>query len=814
LFIPVIPLGRKRIVDYCPACTRHYVMDMDKWDSARQLEISGAMEKYRANPTVETAIGVHRQLLEFHQLPQAAEFRQLMVTQFPDNAKLFAYLGAAHAHLGQLNEAAEFYNKALALRPDLPEARIGVAKSYIRGNRLDEARTLLDFLEKPGAAQLYSLEPLEILARAYQSAGKHQPALELFGRIIAELPKVLEHAGFRKAVKTSEKALGRTASILPTQKFSFKRLFAGAGTGGGQTVANTRALIILGVVFALVVLGFMISNEYTRRHRKLYLVNAYSAPATVEIQGAGTVKNFRGVHTLDLPEGHFHVVITGPRPQQLDIDVRDTYFNRTFGDALWLINVGGGALLEEVTATYKRNPEPATITYHAGKTFEHFHKVTHPFQTLPDTVSVESGGSKTLIGLDLYPGEAGDVFDFYLGKRDNSAALEFGENWLRAHPEDDSVLLLYATAAGNLDTNRLEKFLLAGLTNRPIQIQWHRQYQDLFKRGRDESVLLAKYDDLLRADPTNSALLYLRGRLDTNRETARTYYNRSLTSDPKNPFPYYALGLDRAAAGDWAGARPLVAKAAELNPRDITFENMLYLCRLATGDAPAIETESRNTLARDPVNYDAELRLLDALAAQDKSAEAAKACDDFVAKGRSQYGARGADVTRAIQYHAYYAIGDFTQLKSLAEKDTSVSGRVRLVTALIELGQVEEAATIISGTPNLKESETIMFGLSVASRLKGNEAEAAKWEARGIELIKGGRFDSAVTAALLTRGTPPTRAEAENLILAPQNKAIVLTMLAQKYPQAHVELAALARQLNVRRDFPYYLVRRATTPAP
>jgi len=55
VFIPVIPLGRKRIVDYCPACRRHFAVDLQKWEMAKQLEISGALEKFRSNPTADSA---------------------------------------------------------------------------------------------------------------------------------------------------------------------------------------------------------------------------------------------------------------------------------------------------------------------------------------------------------------------------------------------------------------------------------------------------------------------------------------------------------------------------------------------------------------------------------------------------------------------------------------------------------------------------------------------------------------------------------------------------------------------------------------
>ena len=111
-FIPIFPLGRKRIIDYCSACTRHYAMEADKWETAKQLEVSGAMEKYRAHPTPEDAMAAHQQLLNFHQFEQAAEFRKTMREKYADNAKVQAYLGAALEHFGKLDEANEFYTRA------------------------------------------------------------------------------------------------------------------------------------------------------------------------------------------------------------------------------------------------------------------------------------------------------------------------------------------------------------------------------------------------------------------------------------------------------------------------------------------------------------------------------------------------------------------------------------------------------------------------------------------------------------------------------------------------------------------------------
>lgn len=809
-FIPVIPLGRKHIIDACPACRRHYVSDLQKWETARRLEVSEAMDKYRSNPTPENAIAAHQHMLSFHQVPEATEFEKTMLAQFADNAKVYAYLGSAQEHLGRLDQAIASYKRALDLRSDLPEARVGMARGYIREGRLDDARRMLGFLEKTGSAQLYSLEPLDILAAAYQSASRHQEAVDLFTRLIEELPKIAEHPGFRKRVKQSEKALGRYQSILPKQKFSFKRLFEVRGAGG-RPIATARALLVLGMVAAAVILGFAISNEYIRHHRKLYLVNGYKVPATVQISGVGEIRNLVGVREFPIPEGHFHAVITGPVRQELDFDVRDTYLNRWFGDPLWLINVGGGALLAVTEATYSQNPQPPTISFNTGRTFEQFTTVTHPFTRLPESIQVESGETRTLVQLDLFKGDADDVFTYYERKRNAGEAFSFAETWLGTHPDDGILLMTYTRAAEHEKQNsRADSFLRSGLTNRPVRIEWHRAYQTLHDHRSQHAALVTEYDCLLRAEPTNSALLYLRGRLETDRSVARDYFKRAADADPRNAFAEYALAYDRIAAGDWDSAKPLIARAAELKPDESGFARFYFLARLATGEAPALEQEARHTLnlPGHALDYLTVMQLVDSLVTQGKQDEAVQTCNKFINLVRANDGSSADPELNGFQYHTLYAVGDFDHLKSAAQSDSTRTGRTALTVALLEQGHPDEAAKILPGDLDEEDNELFSFAFAVLYRQNGNADAAATWRSRGIEALLHSNADAAHAAAVLQRGMPPTRAEAESFILYPQVKAMVLAMLLQEYPQARADLADLALKSNAELGFPSHLVHR------
>ncbi len=297
IFIPIIPLGSKHIIDACPACRRHFVAELDKWETAKQLETSGAVEKFRSDPTPENAILAHRQYVGFQQVAEAGELQREMLEKFPDNARVLIYLAAALVHLGKADEAAALFRRALELRPDLPEARIGVAEAQIRAGQLDEARAVLDFLEKPGAAQLYHLGPLERLAMALQKAGRHAEALDVFQKIMQALPATGQHKGFRKMVKTSEKALGRGPTILPKAKFNWRQLFARtprAPGGSAFGVTPKQAMLVVTVLGALVIGALAGSNAYIKHHRSLYVVNGGEQMLQGEISGLGRMKFPRG----------------------------------------------------------------------------------------------------------------------------------------------------------------------------------------------------------------------------------------------------------------------------------------------------------------------------------------------------------------------------------------------------------------------------------------------------------------------------------------------------------------------------------------
>ncbi len=230
VFIPIVPLGRKRIIDECPSCTRHYVLKADVYEQAKQLQTSGSLERFRREPSADAALQAHGQLLAFHEHEQAAEFRKTALARFANHAGLRAGMAAQLRDASSFAESAKLFQESFELDPTLPEARAGVAQQKMGAGKLEEAQKLLDFLMEPGAGGRYSLAPLDSLAGYFQTAGRHAEAIKIAEILLREIPSLKDHHSFRKFVKLSEKALDQAESILPQRRFSLSGLFRSEGS--------------------------------------------------------------------------------------------------------------------------------------------------------------------------------------------------------------------------------------------------------------------------------------------------------------------------------------------------------------------------------------------------------------------------------------------------------------------------------------------------------------------------------------------------------------------------------------------------------
>jgi tetratricopeptide (TPR) repeat protein len=802
--IPIIPLGRLRIVDYCSVCTKHIAVAADQWEAAKQTEVTTALETYQKNPTPEAAMLAHQQMLNFHQLEPAAAFRKLMRERFPQDAKIHAYLGAALEQFGQLEEAMTCYQRAYELQPDLPEARAGVAQNHLRAGRLDEARALLDFMEKPGAGQHHPLGNLNELAQAYQKAGRHNEALALFGVMQRELPSLAGERWLRDLVRKSEKALKLAESQLPPQSFRAKWFSPGNSSPAGTAWK-------FAAVLGLVVLGFVISNEFIRRNRALHIVNAYPAVATVQLSDRTEAIRVHGLAKLTLAEGTYHAIVSGPVQEEIEFSIRENYWSRWFGKPVWVLNLGGAAILQVTHATYAKNdPPPPTYFFSFGEKFRRFSNVTHAFEDLPEKIQVKSGQSESRTHLAVLSGEPTDLFYYYTEEKNIPAALRLAEWRLQLQPEDDTMLTLYVQAA-HLDkqAERLENFLRGGLTNRPVRVPWHRLYQNLGRAEQRDAELIAEYRTLVLAEPTNSALMYLLGRVVPTRAESQDWFERACAVDTNNAFAYYARAHDRVSVGDWSGARDLLAQACSLRPEQTEFVHQYERVRFALGEYADLEKQMRAQLESQPYNYSACQRLCEVLVVQQRVSEAVAMVEKFQRNASAQAGDRVVTANRDLECYLHYLTGNFAALKQLTANQPDDAAKYHCFIAQIEAGEVLAAIQLLPPEENTANNPFHFLNTAIALRAHNQPAEATRWFNLGLAALERGDTDWKRAAAWL-QSPAPRFSEHEEITLAAESKITILTAQAQLRPELRPELLPLIARLNVLPGYPQHLIRTAS----
>lgn len=813
LFLPVIPLGRKRIIDQCSVCKYHYVVDLQKWATASQLEISGALEKFRNNPTPENAIEVHKQLLGFHQTVRADEFRQKLVNDYGTNAQVQTYLGYAMVHKGRFKEARDHFENALKTRPDLPEARIGAAMGRIRDGQLDEAAGLIDFLQKPGAAQLYSLEALEMLGDAYQVKGRHSEALDIYQHLLRELPHAGQHKGFRKKVKKSEKGQ-RKPSILPKKKFSWKSLFQPSTPGTPGLVLTRKGLIGISAVVLVFAGIFVFQNHHIKTHRKVFVVNGFAVQQEVMVNAEKLRVGPHSVRALELPEGRHEVNFTTLKTSPIQLEIQaSSYFGRWFDDAVWVINPGGTALILRNEITYAANPPPTRSTPFIGESIYQFQGITHPFTPVPETVNISGGGERVLVQLDQESAKPADLFHYLLGQKGTNEAIRYAEHVLRQDSGNLALLRTYAEVAPTLNPTQASSFLAEGLNRRPVLTEWHREYQDIVEQHFAETNLVTLYDSFLREDPTNASLLYLRGRIDESAGGKRKFFQAAVQADQNNAFGFYGLASTHMSVGEWQAAKPFLARAAELRKEDEAFRNIHDLARIATENANALAEEFRLRLKELPADLFTTQNLLQLLIAANRGEECDEVINNFqLAMDKQSPPEAIAEVAAYLTRHRLYASGQFTELEKLTSGNESIGATHSRYQALVEQGKLGEAESV-KLPPEAKDYPYWSLTQGLAYHLAGNVPQAKTCFQRGVEALKKGNKDQRGAARLLMKPLPPSHEEFASVFLRPAEKAILAACIQVQFPSAAGEFSSLATKLNVERTFPYHLIRRVTQNA-
>jgi tetratricopeptide (TPR) repeat protein len=683
----------------------------------------------------------------------------------------------------------------------------------------DEARAkameegMRKVVDQPGV-----LEPLVQLHRTCLIFGEWEKADQLSARMEQEFAGDakahlhLAHAhAFRGRAGEAEKSLQRAKELDPGLAEHAEEL---RSTAAPKPADKKRKRILVGVLAAVVLGGILLADWARGNARTLHVINGYEIPLRVRVQGHPELSvSPLAEGSIDLPEGSYTAQVTGPLTAELPFTISSQFLVRLFDSRAFVLNPGGmGLFVREETiyaSEHSSNEEPlAPYSLHYGKPYETFSGIDYAFLPFPHEIKLDHAQTlhKRRLGIVHIP--VADVFRDLMEAKRAPEALSLAEWAIDMHGSKADVVSVYADAAADpANRERILGGLKSRLGRRPVDITLHRAYQNLSLES-PQNTLETEYEAYLKAEPGNSALIYLRGRLVPGASASLSYFERAALADPANSFAQAAIAHCRSSQGKWTEALPPALRACELDPSNAKFQSVLEDIRIALGQFDPLERDLRTRCAQSrwlPSN--SLVNLLNLLAFRKNLEGMHKVCEE-VRQASSGTEAKTRDAMMAeLRARAFYAAGDISAMALEVDKEDKQKSAYHRFALLIEQGQLEEADSMAEkGGWGAFE----LLDRSIAWSLKGDQAKAGDLRGKAAELFqKSGNRDMQAAAALFQAGPSPSLQAVTDLDMPPSYKAIVVTALAEASPELAPELIHLARGLNTGFAFPRHLLERA-----
>ena len=794
LFVPLLPLGGRRVMRQCSACSRHGVMPLKKFEILRAAEVKKAVNAYCEDPqSEERAIAAIHTVVGFCAVGQFDGLAALLTASLPNNGKVLSMLAAGYEYFGRHEEAIDAYRRALAAGHD-PETADALAVLLMSQRRADEAAGALKYILRDQVAAKADL--LALLAEAYQAEGRHAEALHVLEEIARVFPELAQDATLRRLRGVSEQHQGTGRAVV-----SARLPRAGAGLVATSRWASRLPRLVLPAIAAGALLIYLIVSAGLASGREVRVVNGLTQPYTVTVGGQNVKLQPQGIMMITLSEGDYDLACDGAGvnipPQR--VAIHTPFFKRAFSSPMIVLNPDRGAVLEEQTVAYGSTTVAPVEALHVGQAVYIFNSVDYPFCDFPPSINVPNTDRvhmKRRVGLNGLPNGVA-LFEHVAKARGLAAA----KTLVLEQIQKDTVSNAYIHAAATFDDLDFRTLFAARLAQRPINMTAHRAYQD-WAAKRDPGAVIHEYEALLQAQPESTALLYLMGRANDDAGVARGFYRRAVEGSSPEPYGFHALAYDALCTGNFAEAATNWQKAiGRTRDPEAVVEFRARRCEalMGAGDWRGALDLIRERLREAPpllqvAMVPEELSVMERAGfggGTDARIEA------FVAELGRTMSLSPTDVESARQtFQAYrnYARGD----RSAFTKGGG-GGPVNRFRDAVGNFRAAEASALIQ--ESAAPSALLLVAIVARHTSDAKVAEPAAGRAAAL-LSRAGRH-WAKAGDWITLAAVPSDEDLRQLDIPPEEKRLVLTLLAQLYPARRSAIAAIARPYNFNPEFPY-----------
>jgi tetratricopeptide (TPR) repeat protein len=801
VFVPLVPLSHKRVLEVCPTCKRHRVTSLKQWEAQKAQDIASLLDRLQQDPeNRETILQALALAIAYQDEALFDKLAGSLASHRLEDPGIQAQLGTAYAYFARHPEAEAAFRASLAVEDD-PAVRRQLALTLLKQGRPQDAapylQHILDDKLRDQAGLIY------LLIEGYQAQGMHAEALQLMDRRDAAFPDL---AGVKDLQKQRKLSLKHQQSGKPVRS---AYLSESPRAGYHEGSWTSRIPRIVGPILAAGLLCWYLGAAlWIGQAREVFLVNGTDRPYTVAVNGTEHRLPPQAATPVRVAEGDVKIESRDPAVPLEPIEgrIETSFFSRPFASHTFAVNPDRLAVLVKEESVYAEVPRPPQrpAELHTGQAFYEFSGLDYEFAPFPATVQAKKGETVTKTRVALYPGLTPEfrlaVVSHLLPPAEQHA---YAERLLRFQP--DNVLALQWLLSQLPDQEAIA-FLEPRLGPQPLLVEWHRAYQQLMEKTHPETDLRPRYRKLAADTKDNPDALYLLARAGDEDPTEAEALLRRTAAGTPTPYVLHGLAYHALDQGNFDEALRWEEKAYRQAPRNPVLRQGYHMILLAAKRYELLLAELRQE--QSPVQkYLALQEQITVHALQGDKAkvqaaitEALRLAENLQDPHARQMLQAQADVTFAC------AQGDVAGFLKAAPL---VQATGPFAPALLE-GKLKKAAEALEPE---REKAIPQNGLLYLAALRAGDKGLA--EAQWQQLLAGLAKSRASWRRMgeILAGRRPLDADLVcRLSILPDQKRILLAVAARRYPAQSAQFLALAERLNFTPDALGLCLRQALKP--
>lgn len=811
VYVPILSLGRRYVVDECPRCRRVAASMGEKdymhWRSAM---LQDAAEQVRAAP--DDANVVHH----------AVE----TCCRFDDTDTFLESIAApAEAHATEHPAIAELLGDGYWFfrLPEDAEAMYQLARTRAASARIDlKLAAALMLLERPDEAaavaepRFAALEPSEQhrigpVLEGYLANGRSEQALQALEQIMEGRPDLRKDPYLRKLRAAAQRRPGHTAAYTPHALLNGRsQSDEKPKRSWSLTISPKAAMLIVPVLAMLVIGGYLSYCAYLGASCPAYLVNGTDVPYTVRINDDQYVATPRGAMKIRISEGTVTIDVLGapsPVPTQTFELQSSSFLARPFQRTVHFINPDRSALLlweeaEYVPAQSLRNAA-YDYRYHAGNLVETFSKIDYVMEPMPAQIDLGRGNSATRQRVALEDAAFEDVLSVIFDTYSAEECSDVLQMQAKFRPGDPRI---FDYLEYSLTADEIMKLVEPVLDGPAPAMEWRRLEQVARLAKEDAETVRDEYVDGPAKRPDDPIALYLAARLDEGR-AAYEQFERAVTMGLASPRVDHRLMFWHQGRGEMEAALEDARRLLAFD--EGSWEYRRYFAELASANGLCDEVSgiSVGWHRADQTDTDAALIRVDHLLTCDQPEAAAHTAQVFVgALRRAGEAAFANTMKRDLDAQAAYVAGDLDSFTTLMlEEDHAWSHFAGHLTA----GRLHDAQSALEQLEWEAEFDDYLL-IAIVAALDDDEATMDIALTTAARLLRDSESEAWTDFADLLEGTY-TGATDPTVDLASERWYMLIvhtaaSMLDEARRGEHIEIA---RKLNFKPGFPARIVERA-----